>query len=193
MRIAVATVLGDSMIRLWKMGADPDAWKPIIRGSFVALPLSEKLTIAFPISGDVAGVSNRKNMEIRGVSKFFNNLKSGCFLTFDPVRIDRIDDGNALESAEFTDEPQGIVKATTQGDDLCSVKVRLHELAACDLARREQDRAKDAGAGGISRGSRRGIAVEAQIAVRAPRSSAFETATVIPRSLKDRLDSGPRI
>ena len=35
MRIAVATVFGASITRLWKIGAEPAAWKPIMRGSRV--------------------------------------------------------------------------------------------------------------------------------------------------------------
>ena len=76
-------------------------------------------------------------MEIGRVPKFLNNLKSGRFLTFDPVRIDRVDDGKTLEPPQLTDDSQGIVKVNAQGDHTCSVKVSLHELAAGDLARRE--------------------------------------------------------
>ena len=124
-------------------------------------PKLVKFTVTLPVGGHVAGVSHREDVEVRGVSKLFDDLERSRLLSLDAVRVDRIDDGDSVESTEFPNKAQSVVEISPHGDHLCAVEVGLDEFSARDLARRQKDRAQNPGTsriggrggGGVAGGS----------------------------------------
>src|SRR5690606_37779256 len=63
-------------------------------------PLLETL----PVSGDVTGIADRDREGVRGRAELINQFKSGRFLAFDPVRVDRVDQFDRIAFRELADD-----------------------------------------------------------------------------------------
>ena len=117
-----------------------------------------EFAVALPVSRDVAGVADRQNVDIRRVAQFLDDFEGRRFLSFDPERIDRVDDLETPVGAEFTHQPQGIIKVAADGDDFGPVNKSLEQFAGGDFSGGQQHGAGQVGTCGVSGGGGRGVA-----------------------------------
>ena len=127
-------------------------------GQFFAAPCLTPFLVAFPISGDVAGIAHRQKMEIGCLPQNFNDLECGGFLAFDPVRINRVDDGDGMAIRNFAHQSQRDIEIAAHRNHLGAAHERLGQFAQGDFPPGQKHGAGDADAGGISRGRGRGVA-----------------------------------
>ena len=151
-----------------------------------------KLFVAHPVGADVARIADRQDVNVGRVAEHFDDLERRGLLALETIRIDRIDDGDRLGLADLAHEPQRVVEIAVDGHDLRAIHEGLRELAESDLARRQQDDAGDARARRIGRRRGAGVAgAGADHRFCAPASTAFESATVMPRSLNEPVGFSP--
>ena len=97
--------------------------------------------------------------------------------------------GAALD--ELSHEPQRVVEVALHRDDARAADLGLGELPARDRALGQDDRQPDAGRGRSMRPPTPTCCLSTRTPLVAPSSSAFDTATVIPRSLNDPVGLAP--
>ncbi|MFL5874098.1 MAG: hypothetical protein ACJ75T_11605 [Solirubrobacterales bacterium] len=111
-----------------------------------------------PVGGDIAGVADRDRKRSRRLSQVLDHLEGSRLLTFDPVRIDRVDQLDRVLLGELADDPQGVVEVALQGDDAGAVHQRLGELADRDLSLGDDHRAAHPGARRVGGAAGGGVA-----------------------------------
>src|SRR4029434_248031 len=112
-------------------------------------------TITGPICRDIARVADRKQVIIRRVPNFIDNLKRGGLLSGDPIWVSRIHDDKIASLAELAHDSKRIVKVPFNGDDFCAVGKSLQQFAARNLSGGQDYRAGNSRPRCISsRGSR---------------------------------------
>ena len=94
---------------------------------------------------------------------------------------------------QLAHDPERVVEVAVHGHDPRSGDQRLEELADRDRARGQHDDAFDAGAAAYAAAEADVLPVDAQMIERAPASSAFATASTMPRSLNDPVGFAPSI
>ena len=91
-------------------------------------------TVTGPIGGDIARVADRKQMKIRRVPYFIDNLERGGLLSRDPIRVNRIHDDKIASLAELAHDSKRIVKVPFNGYDFCAIRKSLQQFAARNLS-----------------------------------------------------------
>ena len=86
MRMALATVSGFSTTRLWKIGAEPAAWKPSHLRALRGFAEAVKLFVAHPVGADVAGVADGQDVDVGRVAEHFDDLEAGGLLALKAIR-----------------------------------------------------------------------------------------------------------
>ena len=88
-----------------------------------------------------------------------DDLERRGLLALDADRVDGVDQRDRREVGDdLAGHLQAVVEVAVDLNDLGAVHDSLRQLAHRDLALRDQHRAGDAGAGGVRRGRRRGVA-----------------------------------
>jgi hypothetical protein len=111
---------------------------------------------AAPVGGDVPGVADRQRQRVRGAPQRVHDLERGRLLPRQAIGVDRVDhDGEPLLS-QSPHGGEGRVEVAVHHDETRAGRERLGELAAGDLAGRQDDVAGQARGRGIggSRGGR---------------------------------------
>ena len=116
------------------------------------------LAITGPVCGNVSGVAERKEMEFGRVAEFVNDFESGCFLSGDSIRIDRVHDREIVALPKFAHDPERVIEVAIDGDDFGAVSESLNQFAAGDFPRGQDDHATDSRARRIRRRGCGGIA-----------------------------------
>src|SRR5207249_12315080 len=68
------------------------------------------LPVSCPIRSDVSGVADGQQMKIWRIAQFICNLKRRGFLSRDPVRVDRVYNGQIAGLAELAHDSQRIIE-----------------------------------------------------------------------------------
>ena len=123
-----------------------------------ALPVLDE---ALPPGGHVARVADRDRERVGRRAQLVAHLERRGLLALDAVRVDRVHQLDRLALDDLLHELQRLVEVAAQRDHARAVHHRLGELAARDLALRDDHRAAHArarGVGGRARGrvARRG-------------------------------------
>ena len=93
--------------------------------------------------GHVAAAAVGERDHVGDASELLDDLADHRPLAVDPVRVQRVDEHEAVALAELTAEPQRVVERAADLDHLRAGRVRLRALRACGRAfRRQHDRAQ---------------------------------------------------
>ena len=107
------------------------------------------LAKTLPVRGDVAGVADRQEQIVGGVAEGVDDLKGRGLLALQPVRVDRVHQGDGVPAGQVAHGLQRGVEAAFERDHLGAVHKRLRELVHGDLARGDDHDGADAHACGI--------------------------------------------
>ena len=144
--------------------------KPEHAWSRVGVPGIPPLAKAFPVGGDVTGVSHGQGQGVGGTAERFRYLEGGRLLALDAVGVDRV---HQRDVAEFFGDPlrklQGRVEVAFDLDYSGPVGEDLHGLAERDLASRHDHEALHAGPCGVGRRRGRRVSRRGTDAGPAPR------------------------
>src|SRR5689334_20897521 len=94
-------------------------------------------------------------MKVRRVTEIIDDLKSGCFLAFQPEGIDRVYECDGMRRADVSYQAERLVEVSFNCDHLRAVYERLRQFAKRDLPFGNEDAAPHAGSrriGGRSSG-----------------------------------------
>ena len=116
-----------------------------------------ELLVPLPVGGDVSCIADRQDVDVGSVAQLLDDLERGGLLPLDAVGIDRVDDGEVAGLPEFTDEAEGVVEVTPDGDDSRPVDVGLDHLASGDPTGWKEDGALHPGACGVGGGRGGGV------------------------------------
>ena len=123
--------------------------------------------------------------------ELLEDLERRGLLSLDAVRVRRVDDHVSLLRAELLGPRERIREGAVDLDDAAADGPHLDELRARRCACGDEDHRLEPGARSV-RGSRRGgVAGRRAHDRRRPASTAFVTATLIPRSLNDPVGFAP--
>ena len=117
-----------------------------------------EFSVALPIRRDVAGISNRKDVNIGRIAEILDDFKSSRLLSFDAVGVDRIYNGHAFHSTELPHDAEGIIEISPYRNNLSSVNKSLHQLANGDFSGGQDHRTLDPSASRIGGCGSRSIA-----------------------------------
>jgi hypothetical protein len=114
--------------------------------------------VAYPVRRDIAGVTHRQAVIIRSAAEFFNDLERGGLLSLQAIRVDGVHDRHRRLARHLFDKLHAGVEISLDLDHDRTMNHGLRQFAERDLAVRNQHEAGDAGARGIGRRRRRGVA-----------------------------------
>ena len=125
-------------------------------------------------------------------AELLEHLERRRLLTLEPVRVDRVQERERAALDELAHEPKRVVEVALHRDHPRAADLGLGELPARDGALRQDDGQADAGPAAVGGRRRARCSRSTRTPPRvAPSSSAFETATVIPRSLNEPVGFAP--
>ena len=141
MRMAVATVSGCSTGGAAhdgsrSLGLEPEHPRPASRRRHARVGVANE---ASPAGGDVAGVADRQGNGIGRLAQRIDDLEGNGLLAGDAVGVDRVDDRRHAVVAEPAHGGQRLVEVAVDHDQPGAGRNRLRQLAAGNLAGRQDD------------------------------------------------------
>src|SRR5699024_2902672 len=115
------------------------------------------LLVAHPVSGDVAGVAHRQDVDVRGAAEGVAHLEGRGLLSLQTVGVDRVDELDRVLGVQLAGDLEAVVEVPLDLHQLRPVDDGLGELAGGDLALRQQHDAGQSRGGGV--GGRGGAGV----------------------------------
>ena len=110
------------------------------------------------MGGDVARVAHRQAVVVRGAAELFDDFEGRGFLTLQAEGVDRVHDGHRRLLGHLLDQFHALVEVAADLHDHGAVHHRLGQFAHGDLTFRDDHEGGDAGAGGVGRRRRGGVA-----------------------------------
>ena len=93
---------------------------------------------------NVAGIPHREHEPVRDIPQLVKRLKPDGFLSLETVRVDGVEEVEAVGETEIVDHLEGTVEVAPDRDDLCPMHEGLCYFPHCHLSGRQQDNRRDA-------------------------------------------------